>query len=303
MQSAAAAGSPALAALLKATPEAQLENGSTIARNILYSFLSPVSMVRLVARHDSSALLVDKFWQRVKKYPAALAATVEALRACHQTDVDRFQDRYFVGEAVQSFADNLQPGSKYGRGVAAWTDVVGSDSLQQYAMDALTPQIWEASPSQSLTPEQLVQRQSQSGMEPFMSLLTAAAAEGKLCETRLRALLTHDSLLAPLRAAAEDCKAFKSVRDPLMLLQTAWFHFRSKRVLPAGSPEAYLAAQTAMLEAARQGGALLQLRALAPAKQQRALRRALSGGFFQVHPSNSVPPEQCLICEWATVGL
>lgn len=118
-------------------------------------------------------------------------------------------------------------------------DVVGTDSLQQYAMDALTPLTWTASPTEALLPnEQLAYQHSEASLEPFRLFLSAAAMEGKLPETRLNALRSHDSILAPLRAAAEDCKAFQSISSSVVLLDLAWSPVGSEVFLPAGSLKA-----------------------------------------------------------------
>lgn len=76
-----------------ATPEDQLEDGSTIARQLLHCFLGRYFLVRNSAQHGSAERFVEKLWERVKADPGALAATVEALQCCHQTNLDRFQDR------------------------------------------------------------------------------------------------------------------------------------------------------------------------------------------------------------------
>lgn len=68
------------------------------------------------------------------------------------------------------------------------------------------------------------------------------------------------------------------------LLDAAWGHFLAQRHSPGGSQEAHAAAQSAMMAAMQQGAVILQLRAVPPAQQQRAVRRAQREGVLRVRP-------------------
>lgn len=67
-----------------------------------------------------------------------------------------------------------------------------------------------------------------------------------------------------------------------MVLMVAWRRVQDESMSPGGSPEAQRAAQSVMLQAVRQSVAVLQLRTVAPARRQPAVRRARAAGFLQV---------------------
>lgn len=85
MQAAAAAGSPALAALMRAAPRGQRERASEAAKRLLGCFLNPFKLSHGLRSSPSAAPLVEKLWQRVFERPEALAATVEAFGVCQGT--------------------------------------------------------------------------------------------------------------------------------------------------------------------------------------------------------------------------
>lgn len=138
-------------------------------------------------------------------------------------------------------------------------------------------------------------------------VLCLAAAAGKVSEARLDTLLTHEGVLAPLRAYSQGHEGNRSFMLSTSLLILAGRHFSQRGRSPGGSPEAHAAAQSVVLGAARQGAALLQLKAVEPSQRTRAIRRAARGGFLQVclfatdhctllNPAKSEIPCSLLLC-------
>lgn len=104
-----------------------------------------------------------------------------------------------IGSALREQMTSLRPENRDGRRFAGWADLLGSESLQLYSLEAL------ASAPQSSADAQLqqsVERLPQ-GAEPFLTFLGLAAQAGRLSEARLSALVTHKAILATLREAAQ----------------------------------------------------------------------------------------------------
>lgn len=106
------------------------------------------------------------------QYPSALADTVEAIQACNSTDSQRQIE--LLRLPLWATLKNLRPGS--GRNFAGWAALVGSKSLQRFAIDALT----QAEPS-ALHIE----------FEPYRLFLSEAVEAHKVNEARLGVLLSH----------------------------------------------------------------------------------------------------------------
>lgn len=102
MQAAAAAGAPAVAALLRVAPRFRELAGAMAARKLLSCFLMPFVLSLIVNRSPSAEPLVEQHWQRVMERPAALAATVEALSMCFSTVQFRSEDLALVGDALKA---------------------------------------------------------------------------------------------------------------------------------------------------------------------------------------------------------
>lgn len=128
--------------------------------------------------------------------------------------------------------------------------------------------------------------------EPFRGFLASALSAGKLSEARLRVLLLRQHVLAPLQVAAGRAHPVAGVTHDSQSFLTGALneittqHFKSGG-LSDDSPAAHMAAQSAVMAIAGalwQGVVLLQLRAVAPAQRERAIRRARREGFLQVRP-------------------
>ena len=67
MHAAAAAGSPALAALLKNVPRAKLPECTTTAGTLLHSFMLPYQLFKVqeALQSPSAALVMAIFWEQV----------------------------------------------------------------------------------------------------------------------------------------------------------------------------------------------------------------------------------------------
>lgn len=123
-----------------------------MVRELLHCFLSPFQ----VLEHVNDATLLDKVWQWVAAAPAALTACVEALQALNA----RFpsdtlaSELEVVNDALRGHIDNLAPDSSFDGLFAGWDDLLGSESLQQYAMDGLPGQASPPQQSANLPPPQ-----------------------------------------------------------------------------------------------------------------------------------------------------
>jgi hypothetical protein len=223
------------------------------------------------------------FWQRVMERPSVLAATVEALQACRPSVYSQCHEVQLIFESLKVHIHALRPGNDGRRHFAGWTDMLGSDSLQRVSMEAILP----ASPSSQLPLPAVEAVQDTAALVGF---LVDAALAGQVSEARLSALLTHEVLIALLKASAEGRADFDAISIPVKLLIAAWRHFSAQRRSPGGSPAEHGAAQSAVLAALRQGTAMLLLREVAPAQQQRAVRRARREGYLQVRlPPTDLP--------------
>lgn len=275
LQAAAMAGSAALTELLREATPAQVGRCRTHASMLLMAFRCPLELVHHLQKDPSAAPLVQKFWQRVVEHPSALAAEVEAGRACRDADSALLEYVVLVTDELQLHVEYLRP-SQNGTTEyhAAWEVLMSSDSLQQFVMDAIpTLQYFDSSSSTRL-PAAKVAR----SLKTITWFLCFAAVEGKLSAARLSTLLTHELIIAPIRALAEGSTGAESIIPSITVLEAGW----EGRCSPGGSPAAHRAAQSAVLGALRQTAALLQLQALPAAQRQRAVRRARRGGFLQV---------------------
>lgn len=281
MQAAAVEGAPALASLLKGANSWWLEAVSAGVEEILHCFLYPFKL-GLVAQHSTSvAPLIDKLWQRVQERPMALAATVEAFQACHMTDSGRVMSEQRIADAINMHVCYLASRDAEGQIFEGWLELLGSDSVQQYALEALAPlpDSSEATPLlHSLGPWS--QRQF-----PFLTFLNLAAGAGKMCGARLRALAFHEGILSHPREAAAGRLELGGIGLCALTLRNCWTQICLQRSSPGRSAEARGAAQSAMMAPLRQLAAILQLRAVPPDQQQRAVQRAQRHGFLQARPS------------------
>ena len=97
--------------------------------------------------------------------------------------------------------DALKPGNASGRIFAGWADLVSSDILEQYAMDAPVP----APPSrQSLPLRQPPGSTAPEAAGQTLEFLCHAADLNGMEEPRMSALIVHEGIVLHLRAAAED---------------------------------------------------------------------------------------------------
>ena len=134
------------------------------------------------------------------------------------------------------------------------------------------------------------QSQSQGEAErtgSFICFFGSAALEDRVSEARLRVLLTHEAVLAPLRAIAEGREAFMVAYYSAQVLRLGWLYYDTQQRIPEGSREAYAAAQVLVMGALRQLAAQLQVYAAAPEQRQRVARRARRAGFLQVPPAHN----------------
>lgn len=287
---AAAAGSSAIAALLKGAPRSQLVKLARGIRELLHSFLLLFDLAECVHHIPNAAPLVERFFQR--EWSTALAATVGALQALPTTQSEQLEDRWRMHKAVRLVMALAGPGNEAGRVYAAWPDVAGAESLQQYAMETLAAAAAAAAASsQSPQVAQGANPVPPVGFQnPARQFLLSAVVTGRINEARLREILTHAAILAPLQAASEGRADFDGAELPVEMLREAGKRFTAQRYNlrghSEGDVEALRRAQSAMMGALRQGLALLQLRTVAPEMQKRAVRRATADGFLQV-PSSS----------------
>lgn len=274
LPAAAATASPALAALLRAAPRAQLEDCSQPARQLLHCFLHPFAIVVSVQQAPSARLLINAFWQRVMEHPLALAATVDPLQACPGAEAAQRKDMLIIALALEAHVLCLDPNKADGWHFnLGWTDWLAAGSLQRYALKALADEsLWST----------LDTEQAGAYQDHLMQFLASAALAGKMSESRLSSLLTHQEILAPLREVGEGRGDADSFYTSAVILGTA-LQSSGKKSPPSAGSSAQRAVLSAMLEAMRQGAALLQVEAIAPAKQQRAVRTALKKGFLKVH--------------------
>lgn len=273
MQEAAASRAQALAALLRTAPQAQLSQCCRTAEHLLENHLRSFMIVSLLQQSGKEQPLVNRFWRRVMECPSSLAATVEALEVCRVMALPEVDSRggqqceLLIAGTIEFHTVALQPGNTDGRHFPGWPDLVGSESLQQFAMDVLSP----------AAPERTVWSPSDvKGIA--LSFMANAGEAARMSETRLRALLTNGGLLAPLQAAAEGRADFTWAMMPVMILLSGCRQIHT----PWDASEVHAPVQSALMAAMRQGTALLQLRAAPPPQQQRAVRRARREGFLQV---------------------
>lgn len=209
---------------------------------------------------------------------------MEVVLACHTTDASRSDDVRVIGNAVAAHICCLHPGNSACRQFGGWVSLLGSDSLQRYAMGALGP----VPPPSQAPPSLPAPRKLSKHKDSFVEFLSLAAGAGQMSSARLSDVTTHSGILASLRAAAAGRGDVNDLHACTNLLNEAWKHIARHGRDPGGSPEAHAAMQSALLAAMQQGIALLQLRAVAPAQQERGVRRARKEGFLQARPSTLV---------------
>lgn len=269
--------SKVLGALLKELPTAELGSCTTTAPLHL-SFSYQYIFARRVLTSGRGAPSLENFWQRVRDSPSALAATVEAISAYHLPSALQERTTTFIGDSLMMHIKAFSPGDPTRPCFPGWPALVGAKSLQQFSVEALETFSKQPSPFVQSEEEQL------SASMPFSMLLSSAAVEGRLSETQYSALLTIDAILVPLRAMAEGLNRspWSDIVSFASLLERSSSHFELHGSMPRARHEAHGAAQRAVMAVVRQGTALLQLRAAAPAQRQRAVRRARRGGFLKV---------------------
>ena len=202
---------------------------------------------------------------------------MEPLQAC-ETDERRLrQDRSIVGPALRVLFVMVSQLQGFEPEFGCWAALTGSDSLQQYAIEALAQ-----APPRGLSAEQLA-KLPPADVEPFGLLLSFAANAGKISFARTSALVMNAGIAARLRAIAEGEDGFHETSVLLLVAFTAaWDRLNAAGHAPTGSAEEMEAAQSAMMAVLRQGSSLLQLHRMGPASHKRALRRAQRGGFYRV---------------------
>lgn len=255
--------------------------------------LYPFKLVEGLQEARSAAPLVERFWQQVMEHPSSLAATAEALQACHTPQSVRFIDIIGFANVLGIHIAFMNSGDTW-RYAAAWADILASDSLQQYAMEALADVADWRQPNIQLdmSPRSGNLELAGEPMQWFSAFLAWAAISGEVSEARLSTLITHESILAPLRVMAEGHGGLKGIHSSTLVLEAAWEHFGEMQRSPAGSPDVHGAAQRVILAALQQTAVLLQLGAMAPAQRYRAVRRARREGFLQVHPRYRLQSQQ-----------
>lgn len=276
-QAAATSSSKALAALLRAARRPKLVACSKAVKSLLHSFLFIYSLASVSELPNAlPAPLVEKFRQQVRESPLALPSILEALlasRVCEASEIHA--DRAIIGLSLHHQAILLNPGSPDGPPSAAYAELLGSDTLQQYAMESLVV----AGPSSHLP---LSEEEAESELQPFRQFLVDAAEAEQIGEAHLTSLFTHEGLLDPIRTAAGGSFDLESVAASMEVFSAACGHFLSKGRVPGGSPTAHRAAQCSLLAALQQGAVLLRPRVTATDQKQRAVRRARREGFLQV---------------------
>lgn len=210
---------------------------------------------------------------------------METLQACELHLGSSSKDLTIVRSAFSAVA-SYWPHERNGQSLRGWLELLDSDSLQQYAMDAIAP----APPSSHSTPQQPSLGALLQQSEPFLWGLAFAAKGGKMSQTRLSALLTHEGILASLWAAPIRCVRSAALHACAIILDKGWHPASTDPRNPGSSPEAHGAAHSAMAVALRHGIVLLQLRAVAPGRQQRAVKRAQKEGTLQVESSHCFQP-------------
>ena len=68
----------------------------------------------------------------------------------------------------------------------------------------------------------------------FLWLLAEMFLAGELSDTRLSALLTHEGIIAPIRAAAGGVLRCDFTKSATLVLNLCWTHFAQQRRLPGG---------------------------------------------------------------------
>lgn len=216
-------------------------------------------------------------------YPSAFAAAAEAFQVCHSAEYGYYNEVQAVSIAITEHLDWLGSDTSRLRFPAALPALVASSSLQQYAMDALAA---AAAVGLSYAPPfGRVEDDSTrvaTFMEPFKRLLHTATVEGSLSDERMSALIVNEAILAPLRSTAEGGGDNGNAKMSSRVLGAVWFHYSLQGRMRGGSFEVLCAAQGTMLAALGQAAAVLQLAAVPPAQQRRAVRQALEAKIVKV---------------------
>ena len=114
----------------------------------------------------------------MKLNPSALANTVEALQLCHSTDMLRQRQLDLLRLPFWGALINLRPGPG-NKKCKVWEALLGSESLQSYAMVALA--------QAPATPNVLHQKY----VFPYLLFASEAVRAHQVKDARLIALMTH----------------------------------------------------------------------------------------------------------------
>lgn len=119
--------------------------------------------------------MVQQFWQRVLEAPSAIEATADALQLLRPNAANPLLDRLMINNSVGPYVDELRPGNAAGHLFLGWPEFVGSETLQQYVMEALAL----ATPSsQPLQPPGKIPLFL--AIEAFRGFMAVAASEGRV---------------------------------------------------------------------------------------------------------------------------
>ena len=263
----------ALTAVLGTAPSSQRARCEAAASQMMAVFMSPYRLINYLPEGPFAVLLRDECWQRATG-PLGLVATVELLRACSATHIP-LELVSAVSGALTVHMVTLKRYGNTGQRSEGWTKLLGSDSMQQYALEALQQ-------LHSSRKDVSIDRTDSDCELSFLSLLLEAFRAGEMSQAALEAMLTNEGLLSYLRDGA--CGGLHGVglTRTVKALSAAWTEIQQATIFSTGRPEAHRAMQSAMLGAVRQSTVLLQLRTVAPALRQRAVRRAQRYGFLMV---------------------
>lgn len=107
------------------------------ARCILHLSPHSTDMSTAADQSSSAAHLLEMFWQRIMKCPSALAATTDAFLARRTNGAVSWEGAERTAAAFDMYVSRLQPRNEDGRHFLGWDDLLGSDNLQRYALEAL----------------------------------------------------------------------------------------------------------------------------------------------------------------------
>ena len=249
------------------------------ATRLVTVFMASYRLMSILVESPSSVLLRDKIWERAMQGPLSLVAAVELLRACYPSPSPMPPEVVVIISGTLSLhMVALERDGEMGQRIGGWTKLLGSDSMQRDALESLQ-QLHSYSKDISIH-----MTSSECGL-PFIQFLSEAASAGKMSQAVLEAMLTNEGLLAHLRDGACGGLHGAVLTGTVEALTAALANIHKATIIPKGRPEAHRAMQSAVLGAVRQSTVLLQLRTVAPALRQRAVRRAQREGFLMVRRS------------------